>query len=429
MVALLFGAIAAGLILTVPIAVTLALSSALALIVFYPGSPLFSMLSQNMVITADSFSLMAIPFFMLCGELMGKTDIANRLVRVGEAVIGSVAGGLGMAAIVACVLFAAISGSGPATVAAIGAIMIPAMSKRGYSADYTAALVAGGSTIGPVIPPSIPMIVYGATVGVSVIGMFTAGIVPGIIMGVALMFYNYFVSKKRGYLGMPREGGFLWVLKQCWDAKWALLMPIIVLGGIYGGFFTPTESAVVGCVYAILVGLFVTKDLNWKVFTECLEEAAILSAIVMIVLGGANTFGRLLTIERIPEMITAWMLGVTQSPLGIMLICMGILLIGGMFMDTISNIVLLAPLLVPIIKNVGWDPMFFGVVMTINLCIGFLTPPLGVNLFVAQGIAGVSFEAIVKQVVPIIIVLCLVLLLFILVPEIVMFLPRLLGMA
>lgn len=424
---LLFIILGICLVFTVPIAIALILSTAVSFVVYHPGTPLFNLLSQAMITTIDSFPLMAIPFFMLVGILMGKSGIAVRLIKVGEAVAGNTAGGLGAATILACILFAAISGSGPAVVAAIGAIMIPAMADRKYGKDYSASLVASAATIGPVIPPSIPMIIFGATVGVSVTELFTAGFVPGVVMGVGLLAVNYFVSKKRGYLGKEREGGFLWVVGQIWEGKWALLMPIIILGGIYGGVFTPTEAAVVGAFYALAVGAFIYRDLTLQAVRESFVEAGLLSAIVMILLGGATTFGRLLTIEQAPARIAEFMLGITDTPILIMLMINAALLVAGMFIDPISNIILFAPLLVPIVVMAGYNPVYFGVIMTVNLCIGFITPPLGVNLFVAQGVARVPFESIVRQVLPFLFILIVTLLLMIFVPRIVTILPELMG--
>ncbi|MGE4284528.1 MAG: TRAP transporter large permease [Clostridia bacterium] len=427
MLATLLVTLGISLLLTVPIAVSLAISTIAVFLIYYPGTPMTNMLAQAMVTTSDSFPLMAVPFFMLVGTLMDRSGIARRLVRVAEALTGEMPGGLGMAAIIASMFFAAISGSGPAVVAAIGAILIPAMVQRGYDADYAGAVVASASTIGPVIPPSIPMIIYGVTVGVSVTKLFTAGFIPGIMMGIGLMIVNYIISKRRGYLGAPRKGGVKWVLSEVWEAKWALIMPFIVLGGIYGGIFTPTESAVIGVVYSFVVGTSVYKALDAEKIKESLLEAALLSAIVMILLGGATTFGRLLTLQRIPEMIAQQMLSITSNPIIIMILINIFLIITGMFIDTISNVVLFSPLFVPIIIKVGYDPVFFGVLMTINLCIGFLTPPLGMNLFVAQGVAKVSFESIVYRVLPFLSVLILTLLLILLFPQIVLFLPNLIG--
>lgn len=424
MVTVLLVSLAVSMFLTVPIAVSIAISAIAGFLVFYPDTPMFNMLAQATVTAADSFPLMAVPFFMLVGTLMGKSGIAESLVNVAEALSGRLAGGLAMAGIVASMFFAAISGSGPAVVAAIGAILIPSMVKRNYDADYSGAVLASASTIGVVIPPSIPLIMYGVTAGVSVSSLFIAGIIPGLLMGVALLIVNYFISKRRGYIGLSTEGGLKYILLEFWKAKWALLMPVIVLGGIYAGIFTPTESAVVGVLYALLIGTMVTKNLTWTAIKESLIEAALLSATIMFLIGGALTFGRLLTMERIPEMLAEQMMSLTSSPFIILMLIMVFLLITGMFIDTVSNIILFTPIFLPVIVQLGYDPVFFGVLMTVNLAIGFLTPPLGMSLFVAQGVAKVSFESIVKQIWPLLLVLLVVLVLLAIFPGITTFLPN-----
>lgn len=427
MIGVLFISLAICLVLSIPIAVSLSISTVITAMMYYPERGLVTTLAQSLVTGSDSFTLMAMPFFMLVGTLMDRSGIAKRLIDVAEAIAGSAAGGLGTATIVAAMFFAAISGSGPAVVAALGAILIPAMVRRGYRDDYAAAVVASASTIGPVIPPSIPMIVYAVTAGVSVTEMFLAGVVPGIIMGIGLIVVNVFISKKRGYVGVPREGGILWVFSKVKSGALALIMPVMVLGGIYTGIVTPTESAVMGIIYSFIVGMFVYKELNFEKIKGALIEAGLLSAPVMILLGGANTFGRILTLARIPAQLTDLMMGITSNGVLILLMIMGFLLITGMFIDTTSNIVLFAPLFVPIISALGYNKIFFGILMTVNLCIGFLTPPLGMNLFVAQGVAGVSLEDIVRENMPFLIVLILVLLLFLLCPGLIMFLPNLVS--
>lgn len=424
MVGLLFGSLFICLFLTVPIAISLAIST---LVVIVNGHPnMLNMLAQAMVTSVDNYALMAIPFFMLLGIIMEKAGIARSLIDLADAFVGSKPGGLGTAAIVACMFFAAISGSGPACVAAIGTIICPSMKKQGYDADYCGALVAAGSTIGPVIPPSIPLIVYGATIGVSVTGLFASGVIPGILMGLVLILYNKFVSKKRGYRGTDAENvNKLKVLK---GSIWAILMPVIVLGGIYAGFFTPTEAAVVGVVYSIAVGVFVYRELTFKKFLDSLLEAAILSATVMIVMGGASTFGRILTLEKVPTLLTNLLYGVSSNPIIIMLMINFILLIAGMFIDTTSNIILFAPLFCPIVSALGYNLIYFGLVMCVNLCIGFLTPPLGVNLFVGQKVSGGTFEGVVKEVLPMILLLTLLLVVVIAFPQLSLFLPKLMGL-
>lgn len=272
------------------------------------------------------------------------------------------------------------------------------------------------------------MIMYGVTVGVSVTTLFTAGFLPGILMGIACMIYNYFLSKKRGYRGQPVHSSTGDKVQVIVRAIPALAMPVIVLGGIYTGFFTPTESAVVGVVYSLIVGVFGYRTLNLKLFQQALIEAAITSATIMVLFGGATTFGRLLTIGKIPQIVTESMIALTDSPLLIMLIVNVILLVAGMFIDTISCIILFAPLFVPLLRQLGYDPLYIGVIMVVNLCIGMLTPPMGGNLFVAQRIAGTSFEAIMKETMPLIFVLLIALLLMIIFPQIVLCIPQAFGM-
>lgn len=385
-VGVLFGVLAICLLLTVPIAVSLGIATIAAgfSLNAVTGNQMLTMLAQTTITASDNTSLLAMPFFMLCGSLMDRSGIAKRLIDVAEAIVGEATGGLGATTIVAAMLFAAISGSGPACVAALGGILIPAMVRRGYSTEYAAATTASAGTIGPVIPPSIPMIVYAVSAGTSVTALFLGGVGPGVLMGLIMIFYNFLISKKRGYKGTPRGGGFLWVLKQVWKGLPALLMPVIVLGGIYSGLATPTESAVLGVIYTLIVGFFVFRTLNFKLLKEALVEAAMMSAPVMFLLGGAAVFGRLLTLQRIPELLATAMLGLSDSKYVVMLLIMAFLLVAGMFIDTTSNIVLFAPLFCPIAQKLGLDLVYFGILMVVNLCIGFLTPPLGVNLFVAK---------------------------------------------
>ena len=427
MAGVLFGLLFLLMFLSVPIAVALAFASTVAAIIFYPDYNMVHLVAQATVTAADSFPLMAIPFFMLVGTLMEKSGLAKKVIDVGEAIMGPAPGGLGNALIVACMIFAAISGSGPAVVAALGTTMIPSMVERGYSSAYAGSLTAAGATIGPVIPPSIPMIVFGVTSGVSTVAMFSGGIAPGILMGGGLIAVNMFISKKRGYLGKPRGGGLGWVMKQIWLSRWALALPIIILGGIYGGIFTPTEAAVIGAVYALFNGVFIEKTLTLSGIKDAFVEAGLLTCTGMFVVGSATTFGRLLTLERIPQQIAEMMLGITNSPVGIMLMIMGFLIVTGCFIDTISNVILFTPLFLPVVTSLGYHPVFFGVLMTMNLCVGMITPPVGVNLYVAQGISRASLDTLIKESIPLLATLFVVIGIVVLFPEIVLFLPRLLG--
>ena len=411
---------------TVPIALSLGISTLGVFATQFPSMPMANNLAQAMITSADSFPLMAIPFFMLVGTLMEKTGIARRLVDIASILTGDTPGGLGMAAIVASMFFGAISGSGPATAAAIGGIMLPAMIEQRYSRSYSVGIVSGASIIGPIIPPSIPMIMYGVTVGVSVTKMFTAGFIPGFMLGGGLCLYNYFVSKKRGYRGNTVTMTRKEKIDTFKGAIPAILMPVIVLGGIYGGIFTPTECSVVGVVYTLLVGKFVYHELTFKKLKESLVEAAITSATIMIIFGPATTFGRLLTIGKIPTMVTDAMLSFSTNKYVIMLIINVLLLIIGMFIDTNSSIVLFAPLFVPILTSLGFDIYYVGVIMVVNLCIGMLTPPLGANLFVAMRIGNISLEEALKEALPVIGVEILILAVMILCPWLITFLPNLL---
>lgn len=411
---------------TVPIALSLGISTLGVFATQFPSMPMANNLAQAMITSADSFPLMAIPFFMLVGTLMEKTGIARRLVDIASILTGDTPGGLGMAAIVASMFFAAISGSGPATAAAIGGIMLPAMIEQRYSRSYSVGIVSGASIIGPIIPPSIPMIMYGVTVGVSVTKMFTAGFILGFMLGGGLCLYNYFVSKKRGYRGNTVTMTRKEKINTFKGAIPAILMPVIVLGGIYGGIFTPTECSVVGVVYTLLVGKFVYHELTLKKLKESLVEAAITSATIMIIFGPATTFGRLLTIGKIPTMVTDAMLSFSTNKYVIMLIINVLLLIIGMFIDTNSSIVLFAPLFVPILTSLGYDIYYVGVIMVVNLCIGMLTPPLGANLFVAMRIGNISLEEALKEAMPVIGVEILILAVMILCPWLITFLPNLL---
>lgn len=411
---------------TVPIALSLGISTLGVFATQFPSMPMANNLAQAMITSADSFPLMAIPFFMLVGTLMEKTGIARRLVDIASILTGDTPGGLGMAAIVASMFFAAISGSGPATAAAIGGIMLPAMIEQKYSRSYSVGIVSGASIIGPIIPPSIPMIMYGVTVGVSVTKMFTAGFIPGFMLGGGLCLYNYFVSKKRGYRGNTVTMTRKEKINTFKGAIPAILMPVIVLGGIYGGIFTPTECSVVGVVYTLLVGKFIYHELTFKKLKESLVEAAITSATIMIIFGPATTFGRLLTIGKIPTMVTDAMLSFSTNKYVIMLIINVLLLIIGMFIDTNSSIVLFAPLFVPILTSLGYDIYYVGVIMVVNLCVGMLTPPLGANLFVAMRIGNISLEEALKEALPVIGVEILILAVMIFCPWLITFLPSLL---
>ena len=391
-----FGSMFFLLIVGVPIAVSIGVSS-MVFSLWIPGGIDRAMIlvAQKMIVTADSFTLLALPFFILAGTLMSNGGISKKLTDLSEAVAGDFPGGLGIAAVVACMFFAAVSGSGPATVAAIGAIMIPAMNERGYDKGFTGGLLACGGGIGVLIPPSIPMIVYAVTTGVSVTDLFIAGVIPGILVGVVLMLLTYVMAKKRNYVGAPRQGGWLWVMGRFWDAKWALLMPIIILGGIYSGVFTPTEAV----VYAIVLG-FITRGLSLSGLCKAMIEAAVITASCVILMGAAGAFAKFLYVKDVPGLLGNLITSFTTDKIAILLIFNVIFLIGGMFIDTLSNILLFTPLLMPLAMKIGLDPVHFGILIISNLALGMVTPPMGVDLFVAANILKTPFEKVLRGSIP-----------------------------
>ncbi|HSI67665.1 MAG TPA: TRAP transporter large permease [Planococcus sp. (in: firmicutes)] len=423
-IGLLFGTLFVCLLIGVPIAVSLGVS---ALVAIYFGSTLpLSVITQKAFTSLDSFPLLAIPFFMLAGILMGKGGVSKRLLNLAAAMVGWMVGGLSMVTIVACMFFAAISGSGPATVAAIGGFMIPAMIARKYDGGFASAVAASAGSIGVIIPPSIPFVLYGVIGGVSVGSMFLAGILPGLLIATGLMLTAYIISRKRGYKpDPPVKFEFKDVLKTFWEAKWALLIPVIILGGIYGGVFSPTEAAVVAVVYAIVIGKFVYKELSWEGLFESFREAIVINATTMIIIGLSVSFAYFMTIEQIPGEISEFLISLSTNPFVILLAINLLLLVVGMFIDTISALVVLTPILLPIVVAVGVDPVHFGVILIANLAIGFVTPPLGVNLFVASSVGGVRFEKIALAVMPFLLSMIVCLLVITFVPALSLWLPNL----
>lgn len=421
-IALLFGSLAVCLLIGVPIAISLGVSS---LVAIYFGSTLpLNIITQKAFTSLDSFPLLAIPFFMLAGILMGKGGVSQRLLNLATAMVGWMTGGLSMVTIVACMFFAAISGSGPATVAAIGGFMIPAMVARKYEGGFASAVAASAGSIGVIIPPSIPFVLYGVIGGVSVGSMFLAGILPGFLIGGGLMFTAYIISRKRGY--KPEAAApfrFKDVLKAANDAKWALLIPVIILGGIYGGVFSPTEAAVVAVVYSLIVGLFVYKELTWASVFESFREAVVINATTMIIIGLSVSFAYFMTLEQIPDDIASFLTELSTNPFIILIAINILLLVVGMFIDTISALVVLTPILLPIVTAVGVDPIHFGVILVANLAIGFITPPLGVNLFVASSVGGVRFEKIAWAIVPFLVSMIICLLVITFFPPLTLWLP------
>lgn len=395
---LLFGVFFVLIMLSVPIGVALGLATSLTICLTSSIAPV--MVAQKAFTGLDSFTLIAIPFFMLAGNLMALGGIARRIVNLADAAVGKFTGGLGMATIIGCMFFAAISGSGPATVTAMGSIMLPEMEKRGYDRAFSTGLTATAGTIGVIIPPSIPFVIYGVASGTSVGDMFKAGFIPGILIGVGLMIVCWVISKKRGYKGIEQTKSEESFLKTFLDTLPALMAPIIILGGIYSGIFTPTEAAVVATVYSLIVGKFVYHELNWKIVYESYRSTADMNGFTGLALGFSMSFAAYLTMEQIPSKVASAVLSAVSSPVAIIALIIVILLVVGCFVDNISSCLILTPVFLPMVKAIGMDPVHFGIMMTVALAIGFVTPPYGVNLFVASAVAKLKIEQVSKAAIP-----------------------------
>ena len=420
---ILFGTLFLLFLLKMPIGFSLMISSILVMVLTGTG---LEMVPKRLFTACDSFAFMAVPFFILAGTLMSQGGISRRLCNFINSVLGRFPGGLGLVSVVACMFFAAISGSSAATTAAIGGMMIPEMVKRKYDKDFSAAINAAGGTIGVIIPPSIPFVTYGVLTGCSISTLFMAGFMPGLLMGLALMVVVVIVSIKKGYKDTTKFSGRE-ILKFFWDALLAMLMPVIVLGGIYTGLFTPTEAAVVAVVYGVIVGMFVYRNITPKSLMNILRDAAGSTAQVMILICAASLFGYVLTAHRIPDAIATFILGLSSNKWVILLLINLLLLVVGTFLDTTAAIIILVPILFPIINTIGVDPIHFGMILCVNLAVGFVTPPFGTCLFVACGVADTSLGAITKKILPFIAALLIVVALVTVCEPISLFLPRLFG--
>lgn len=415
-IALLFGLFFVMVMLSVPIGVSLGLATSLTIIFTSDIMPV--MVAQKAFTGLDTFTLLAIPFFMLAGNLMAYGGIARRIVKLADKAVGKLTGGLGMATIIGCMFFAAISGSGPATVTAMGSIMIPEMEKRGYDRGFATGLTATAGTIGVIIPPSIPFVIYGVASGTSVGDMFKAGIIPGVLIGIALMLVCYIFSRKRGYKGSQHTADGESFLRTLLDTLPAIMAPVIILGGIYGGIFTPTEAAVVGSVYALLVGVFVYHELDWKTIVNAYKGTADMNGLTGLALGFSMAFAAYLTMEQIPSKVANALLNTISANWLLILMMILVLLVVGLFVDNISSCLILTPVFLPVATGLGMSPVHFGIMMTVALAIGFVTPPYGVNLFVASSVAKMKIEQVSKSAVPFIIAMLICLLLIAYIPQI-----------
>ncbi len=384
-------------------------------------------IASGLFASCDSFPLMAIPFFILSGALMEGGGLSKRLVLFFDSLVGHLTGGLAIVTVITCMFFGAISGSGPATTAAVGAIMVPTMVEKGYDKKFAMALVAASGCLGVIIPPSIPMVSYGISVNASIATMFMGGFLPGIVLGTLLIITAVMSCKKNGFTGNGEKFSWKKVGASFKDAFWAILSPVIILGGIYSGLFTPTEAAVVSVVYALLIGIFAYKELDIKTIYKKFAEAACTHGTVNIIVGTSTILGRVLTLEQIPDAVAHTMISLTDNKIIILLIINLLLLACGCLLETNSSILILAPILYPVVASFGVDIVHFGIIMVVNLAIGFITPPVGVNLFVACGIGKIPFADLVKKIIPFLIALLIGLILITYLPAISMTLPNLLA--
>ncbi len=422
---LLFGLFFVLLFLNVPIAISLGVSSIVTTMAVKPA--MMATIATNLYSSTNTYVLLAIPFFILAGNIMDVSGISVRLINFFNSLVGHTKHGTAMVCVVVACFFAAISGSGPATVAALGGILIPAMSKSGYEKSTSAALMSTAGAIGIVIPPSITFVVYGSVTGTSVGSLFMSGIVPGILIGIAIYYTMVITSKGRVLVRQPKATG-----AQRWkafkDAVWGILMPVIILGGIYGGIFTPTEAAAVAAIYGFIVGLFIYRTLKAKDIMTILRQSVSQTAVVMLIIGCAAVFGKVLTFTGLASQASHSLISIAHGNKYIFLLMVNvILIIAGCFIDANSALYILCPILFPISQSLGINPVHLGAVMTVNLALGLITPPVGVNLFTGCGVAGITLTDMVKKIWPFVIAVFVVLMLITYIEPISMFLPNLMA--
>lgn len=412
----------------VPIGFTLGLAGVLGLFLMGSGVSLLSMAPLQYFAGLDMFTLMAMPFFILAGEMMNGAGITQRLVKFSNILVGHWRGGLAHANIIASVFFAGMTGAAVSDTAAIGTMLIPAMVDDGYDVDFSAAVTAASSIIGPTIPPSNMMVIYGSLMNVSIAGLFAAGFLPGLTLAGLLMIMSAFLAKKRGYPKGPKTS-LREKLVGTKDAIIPLLMPVIILGGILSGMFTPTEAAAVAVLYAIVIGIFVLKTVRINTIRPMLLKTAKITGVVFLIIGAASILSWVLAINQVPQAIAAWLLATTNDPKLILLLILILMLIVGMFMDIAAALIILGPILHPIAVGIGMAPIHFGMIMVLSLNIALMTPPVGACLFVACSISKISLARLSKAIFPFIIMEAIALFIVAYVPELSLFLPRLLGFA
>lgn len=403
------------LILSIPIGIAIGLSVAIAIIV---GDIPVQFLMQRMFFSLDTFPLLAVPFFIMAGEIMQKGSMAQSLLNFSRCLVGHITGGLAHVSVLTCMFYGALSGSAPATVAAVGGTMIPSMEKEGFSKSFATATNVSAGCLGVMIPPSVPLIIYGTTAGVSVGSLFIAGIVPGLFIGIILMVTCYFLSKYYGFKTKSKKATYKETLKAFWEAKFAIVVPFIVLGGIYGGITTPTEAGAIAVTYAFFVEGIVLRNLDFEKIWAILRSTTVTNATIFLVVATASALGQILLIYNVPDLIVKALSGIADNKILLLFVIIIMLLILGTFMDALANILILTPLLHPLVAGAGIDMTHFGIVMIAAVSLGFLTPPVGVNLFVGCGISGISIERLSYAVLPFLFVMLLAIFVLAYVPKI-----------
>lgn len=422
---ILFVVFIGAMVIGIPIAFVLGASS-LYYFLFLGNIPL-SMIGQKMYSGIDNYILLAIPFFILAGELMNRSKITDALISFSNILVGRIPGALAQINIVASVFFAGITGSGVADTAALGSILIPAMEKEGYTPEYAAAVTVASSVIGPIIPPSVVMVIYSMATGESVGALFAAGYVPGLLVALVLMILSYVYAKKYNHPRRTNKLPMKEVLYTLKESIIGMMCPVVLVVGIFSGMFTPTEAAVIACIYAIVAGLFLLKTMSLKDVFDSFVSSAVASSVTLLVIAMANLFGQVLAIERIPSLIANFMLGLTSNKYVFLLLLNLFLLFMGMIMDPGASVLILAPIFLPIALTLGIQPLHFAIVMLVNLNLGLITPPVGTCLYVAAPIAKISLERLSKAVMPFVLMEIVALMIMTFVPEVILFLPRLLG--
>ncbi|ETW14094.1 C4-dicarboxylate transport system large permease [Roseivivax marinus] len=411
-----------GLVTGVPVAFAIGLSAAVGL---YVADFPFVVLAQRVLAGTQVFSLLAIPGFVLAGELMMAGGLSRRLVKVGQALVQHITGGLGMVTVVSATFFAAISGSAPATTAAIGGIMIPEMEKRGWRRDFSTSLATASGPIGQMIPPSIPMIIWGVIAEESISQLFLAGIIPGLLIAVGLMIWCWTVARREGINTDARRSTASELGRAVWEGKWSLAAPLVILGGIYGGVFTPTEASAIGVAYALIVGVGIHREIKFRDLGPIMVKSMRTATIVCFIIAVASAFGWLIAIEQIPGTIASGILSVSDNPVVILLLLNLALLFIGAVMDNVAAMIILGAILTSIGQSIGLDPIHLGAIVVINLAIGMATPPFGYSLFVGSAVSGVPIEKLVRTLWPMLAIMLVVLLLVTYVPAVTLALPSL----